>query len=171
MNGKPITPSRVALLQTLAQGSRLRQFIKFCVVGGSGVVVDMTILHLLAHGLGWNVSLSKLCSAEAALLNNFLWNEVWTFRSAAAERVSRAGVGRRLWWFHAICGAGIGLAVFLLHLFYRWLGIDLYVANLLAIVLVTFWNFWLNALFNWQVKPGGQKRAHGGSGVIPGTRG
>ena len=160
----------MATLYRLVQAPRLRQFIKFCLVGGNGVVVDMTILHLLAHGLGWNVSLSKLCSAEAALLNNFLWNEVWTFRSAGTERVSYAGVGRRLWWFHAICGAGIGLAIFLLHLFYRWLGINLYVANLLAIVLVTFWNFWLNALFNWQVKPCGPKRAHSGSGVIRGTR-
>ncbi len=161
------------VIQNLARVPRLRQFVKFCLVGGSGVVVDMTVLHLLARWCGWNVSLSKVCSAEAALLNNFLWNEVWTFRgvdgggikpgwvsdrgqgsagASPARAHGRADVARRLGRFHAICGVGIGLAVFFLHLFYGWLGLNLYAANLLAILLVTLWNFWLNALFNWRVQ-------------------
>ena len=160
------------IIQDLAQVPRLWQFLKFCMVGGSGVVVDMTVLHLLAdpNYLGWSVSLSKLCSAETAMLNNFLWSEVWTFRGAAADRARRCaggsrsdppaakmpavrgggGVLRRLLGFHAICGAGIGLAVFFLQVFYHWLGFNLYIANFLAILLVTLWNFWLNALFNWR---------------------
>ena len=160
------------VIRSLSQVPRLRQFLKFCMVGGSGVVVDMTMLHFLAdpNCLGWNVSLSKLCSAEAAMLNNFLWNEVWTFQGAAADRARRCaggsrsdppaakmaavrwdgGVLRRLLGFHAICGAGIGLAVFLLHVFYHRLDFNLYIANFLAILLVTLWNFWLNALFNWR---------------------
>ena len=140
-----------ATIHGLAEAQRLRQFVKFCLVGGSGVVVDMTILHFLAKRCGWNVSLSKVCSAEAALLNNFLWNEVWTFRGAVGGRTKYAGVTQRLWRFHAICGVGIGLAVCFLHLFYRWLGCNLYVANFLAILLVTLWNFGLNARFNWRV--------------------
>ena len=39
-----------ATLCNLAQASRLRQFVKFCLVGGSGVIVDMTILHFLPRG-------------------------------------------------------------------------------------------------------------------------
>ncbi len=161
-----------ATIHSLAEAQRLRQFVKFCLVGGSGVIVDMTILHFLAKRCGWNVSLSKVCSAEAALLNNFLWNEVWTFRGAGGGRIKpglasdrdqgsagaspylahgRVGVTQRLWRFHAICGVGIGLAVCFLHLFYRWLGCNLYVANFLAILLVTLWNFGLNARFNWRV--------------------
>lgn len=170
-----------AVIRSLAQVPRLQQFFKFCMVGGSGVVVDMTVLHFLVdpNYLGWNVSLSKLCSAEAAMLNNFLWNEVWTFRGAAADRARRRaggsrsdppaakmppvrrgrGVVRRLLWFHAICGAGIGLAVFFLHVFYSWLDLNLYMANFLAILLVTLWNFWLNALFNWRLSEAGPKQA------------
>ena len=129
---------------------RLRQFLRFCLVGGSGVIVDMTVLHWLAVGLGWNVSFSKVCAAEAALLNNFLWNEVWTFRGAGGNVEIRRGAVHRLWRFHAICGAGIGLAVLGLHLFHTGLGLDLYLANLLAIGLVTLWNFGLNARWNWR---------------------
>ena len=108
------------------------------------------------------------------MLNNFFWNEVWTFRSAGGGGVKpgsatvsnqgsagaspyrangRSGVAARLVRFHAICGAGIGLAVFLLYALYRWLGFSLYAANFLAIALVTLWNFGLNARFNWRVGP------------------
>ena len=137
----------ISLVQSYRGARRLRQFLRFCLVGGSGVVVDMAVLHLLAVGLGWNVSLSKGCAAETALLSNFLWNEVWTFRAQGFGRGGRAGVLRRLGRFHAICGVGIGLAVALLYLFHAALGINLYGANLLAIGLVTLWNFGINACF------------------------
>jgi dolichol-phosphate mannosyltransferase len=90
---------------------RLRQFVKFCLVGGSGMVVDMGVLYLLAVWLGWNLALSKVCAAEAALLNNLIWNEVWTFRATRPGEGTGAGLLLRLWRFHVICGAGIGLAV------------------------------------------------------------
>jgi dolichol-phosphate mannosyltransferase len=144
-------------LRLLAGKSRFAQFAKFCLVGASGVLVDMAVLHCLARELGWNVNLSKLCSAEAAMLSNFVWNEIWTFRGAAVEASGAWRLIIRLLKFQAICGAGIGLAIVLLSLFYRCLGINLYASNFLAILLVTLWNFWMNALFNW----GGR---HKGSG-------
>ena len=127
--------------------------MKFCLVGGSGVVVDMAVLFLLADFkmLAWNVTLAKFCSAETAMLNNFLWNELWTFEDSKAVEKTKSTVMRRVVKFHAICGIGILSAVLLLHVFYIWLNINLYIANLLAIVLVTFWNFWMNAVFNWRV--------------------
>ena len=139
----------IAILQALARKPRLRQFARYCVVGASGVIVDMAVLHWLACWWGWNVSLSKLCAAEMAMLNNFLWNELWTFRPAAAAQNGRSHRAARLFRFHVICGAGIGLAVLLLHTFHERLGFNLYAANLLAILLVTLWNYALNARFNW----------------------
>ncbi|MCL4787700.1 MAG: GtrA family protein [Verrucomicrobia bacterium] len=131
------------------------QFFRFCLVGGTGVLVDMAVLHLLAdpRWLHWNISLSKICSAESAMLNNFIWNELWTFRRIPGVAVTRSGVVRRLVRFHAICGIGMGMAVLFLHLFHTWLGLNLYASNLLAILLVTLWNFGMNAIFNWRASP------------------
>jgi dolichol-phosphate mannosyltransferase len=56
---------------------------------------------------------------------------------------------RRFLTFNGICAVGIGLAVLLLHLFYTGFNWNLYASNLLAIILVTFWNFGMNARFNW----------------------
>ncbi|HEV2392963.1 MAG TPA: GtrA family protein [Verrucomicrobiae bacterium] len=116
-------------IKAFALRLRLRQFLKFCVVGTSGLLVDMAVLHVLAMGLGWNVGLSKLCSAELAMLSNFLLNEVWTFRALSAVDNGRWASLRRLVKFQAICGVGIGFAVLLLNLFYRRFGFNLYLAK------------------------------------------
>jgi dolichol-phosphate mannosyltransferase len=132
------------------------RFVKFCFVGGGGVVVDMGVFYLLhdAKHLAMTYQWAKVWAAETALVNNFVWNELWTFRDTAAAAQRRLPlVFQRLVKFHLICGAGILWAVGLLSLFHGGLGINVYVANLLAILVVTVWNYWLNARFNWRTKP------------------
>jgi dolichol-phosphate mannosyltransferase len=133
----------------------LWRFAKFCLVGGSGVLVDMTVLYLLTDPsrLGWNITLGKICAAEIAMINNFIWNEIWTFQHSNSLpfsiRRSPSELARRFVIFNAICGIGIGFAVVMLHLFHGSFGLNLYISNLLAIVSVTFWNYGMNACFNW----------------------
>ena len=149
----------------------LIRFIKFCIVGGSGLCVDMGILYLMADPsrLALNITLSKIIAAEVAMINNFIWNELWTFRNPSpllpllgerdgvradqhSKLVIRNSLLRRFLLFNVICGIGIGLAVLLLHVFRTWLGWNLYLSNLLAIVVVTFWNFGMNARLNWSMQ-------------------
>src|SRR5436190_8328130 len=102
------------------------RYVKFCVVGGTGMLVDMGIIYLLASPfiLGWNLSLSKVIAAEAAIFNNFLWNDLWTFRGLATH----GGVWRqrlaRLAKFNLICVAGIGWSVLLLNVQVKRLGVN-----------------------------------------------
>ena len=76
------------------RSERFPQFVMFCLVGGGGVFVDMGALFLLADPScpGLNVTLSKSCSAEAAMTSNFVWNELWTFRQVlpSPRRLYRA---------------------------------------------------------------------------------
>lgn len=129
----------------------LRRYGQFCLVGGTGVVVDMGVLWALTSPamLGWNLSLSKVLAAEVAIFNNFLWNELWTFRGLSGARDNwRARLGR-LGKFNLICVAGIGWSVLLLNLqAYAW-GMNVYVANLVAIVIVSLWNYLMNLRFGW----------------------
>jgi dolichol-phosphate mannosyltransferase len=41
--------------------------------------------------------------------------------------------------------------VLLLNLLFNTFGINRYVANLLAIAIVTVWNFWVNLKLSWRV--------------------
>ena len=65
----------------------LQRYSRFCVVGGTGLVVDMGLIWLLASPglLALNLSLSKVIAAEVAIINNFVWNDVWTFRGLATS--------------------------------------------------------------------------------------
>lgn len=141
----------------------VRRYAKFCLVGASGMGVDMLLLHFLNSPawLGWNLAWSKALAAEAALLNNFVWNEIWTFRglAGAVPQGGGDGAGRalarwraRLWRlakFNLICLAGIGWSVLLLYLQVYGLGWNVYLSNFIAIVLVSFWNFGLNLTVGW----------------------
>jgi dolichol-phosphate mannosyltransferase len=132
---------RLALLRS--------RFVKFGIVGLSGVAVDMAILWLLQGRLGWPLTLSKLIAAETAMANNFLWNDLWTFGDLA----DRQGYGRmrlrRFAKFNAICTAGLALSVGLLDMQVAIFHLNPYVANAVAIAVTTGWNFWMNKIFSW----------------------
>lgn len=59
------------------------QFIKFCVVGGTGVVVDFGITFLFKEKLKLNKYIANSLGFMAAASTNYLLNRWWTFRSHA----------------------------------------------------------------------------------------
>lgn len=131
----------------------LRRFLKFGLVGLSGVVVDQLLLFLLSDPimLGLGLTRSKFLAAEVAILNNFFWNDRWTFRDLSQTQQGWQPLFKRLLKFNLICLAGLFLNVVLLNLFFNQFGINRYVANLLAIAIVTLWNFWVNLKLSWRV--------------------
>jgi dolichol-phosphate mannosyltransferase len=127
------------------------RFPRFAAVGLSGVGVDMALLFLLSdrHALGWGLTQSKLLAAEAAIVNNFVWNDAWTFRDMATKLGGGTARLKRFARFNLICAMGLALSVLLLALQVDVLGINRYLANAVAIALVTAWNFWMNKAFSW----------------------
>jgi dolichol-phosphate mannosyltransferase len=131
----------------------VKRFFKFGLVGFSGVFVDMVIFYLLsdASTLGWGLTRSKIIAAEVAVLNNFLWNDLWTFRDLAQQQFGRRKLIKRFVKFNLICLVGIGLNLIILNFLYNNLHINKYLANLIAIAIVTIWNFWFNLKLSWRV--------------------
>lgn len=131
----------------------LAQFIKFGLVGLSGVFVDMAILYILSDPstLHWGLTRSKIISAELAILNNFLWNDFWTFRQISLHQKGWKKRFQRFIKFNLICSIGLIINVLLLNFLFNTLTINRYLANLLAIVLVTIWNFWINLKLSWRI--------------------
>ena len=58
---------------------RLTQIIKFAVVGGSGVVVNLGALALL-RSIGLGDNLASAIAIEISIISNFVLNDRWTFR-------------------------------------------------------------------------------------------
>lgn len=128
------------------------RFWRFALVGASGVLVDMAGLFLLSdpRALGLGLTRSKVVAAELAIINNFLWNDAWTFRDLVGTRRGLRHKLRRLAKFNVICGIGLLLNVALLNIQFNWLGMNRYVANLIAIAVVTAWNYWFNLKLAWR---------------------
>jgi dolichol-phosphate mannosyltransferase len=132
---------------------QVSSFFRFCVVGASGVVIDMSILYLLSDPstLHWGLTRSKFLAAEAALLNNFIWNDMWTFGDIAREQNTMGQRVKRFLKFNAICSLGIFFNIVILNIEFNLLHMNRYVANLVAIGLVTLWNYKSNKEFSWRV--------------------
>jgi len=131
----------------------VNRFIRFGVVGLSGVIIDMGLLFLLSDPstLAWGLTRSKLIASEVAILNNFMWNDTWTFRDLSAQQRGLKARLRRLGKFQLICLARVAINATLLNLQFNLLGMNRYVANAVAIAAVTGWNFWLNLKISWRI--------------------
>ena len=129
------TKRRVATL-------RASSLVKFCVVGGSGVLVDMALLFLLSDPsmLGMGLTRSKLVAAEIAILSNFVLNDAWTFGAVSRSRPGLGPRVRRFLRFNAICTVGLLLNVAILNVLFNFFDMNRYAANAAAILAVTAWN-------------------------------
>jgi len=151
--------STAIYLQYLRHLMRLRvlslqesRFVRFCMVGLSGMIVDMLLLYWLSDPqmLGWGLTRSKILAAEAAIVNNFIWNDLWTFGDLVAGQRTAAQRVRRFLKFNTICLLGLAINVLLLNLQFNLLHMNRYDANLVAILAVTFWNYHINRALGWR---------------------
>jgi len=127
------------------------RFFRFGLVGLSGLAVDMAALYLFFEIIGFGLTRSAILAAELAIINNFYWNDVWTFRDIARTQRGWQKLVKRFFKFNIICVMGLILKILLLNLFFNGLHINAYLANLMAIAIVTFWNFWINLKLSWRV--------------------
>jgi dolichol-phosphate mannosyltransferase len=131
--------------------SHSRRLLLFLTVGLSGVFVDMAMLYLLRENHYLPLEYSKVLSAEVAIINNFMWNDRWTFGDVSIQQKGRKRKLRRFIKFNLVCLIGVILSVLILKLLV-WSGVkNEYGANFMAIVCVTIWNYWINVKLSWRV--------------------
>ena len=128
----------------------IARFFRFGLVGFSGVFVDLGVFYLLDQ-IGLELTRSTIISAEFAIINNFLWNDFWTFGDISRRQPGKRQRLKRLLKFNIVCLMGLILQALIVNFLFNILGINKYVAKLMAIVVVTIWNFWLNLKLSWRV--------------------
>jgi dolichol-phosphate mannosyltransferase len=131
----------------------LQRFLRFGAVGLSGVLVDMLLFYLFSDPtmMAMGLTRSKIFASEIAILNNFLWNDLWTFRDLSRNQSQLRQIFKRFLKFNMVCLMGLTLNVLLLNFLFNVFGINRYIANFIAIGVVTIWNFWINLKLNWRV--------------------
>lgn len=131
-----------------------KKVFKFGIVGISGIVVNLGILYLLVEQAGLNgYPASLIASAiaiEISILNNFIWNDLWTFRSQETRKFSSRW--HRLVTFNIVSagGAAINWGIFLI--LNGGFGIYYLAAQFIGTLLGFVWNFTVNRRITWKRK-------------------
>lgn len=120
------------------------RFVRFGIVGASGMVIDFGVTWLCKEKFRWNKYLSNSLGFVIAATNNYLWNRIWTFESQS-EAVAREYVS-----FVVIAVIGLGLNNLIIYLIHERWHLNFYLSKLIAIGCVTLWNFTMNYVFTFR---------------------
>jgi len=157
-------------LFTLARTNQreFARFLKFCVVGTLGAVIDFGVLNLLVQLAGFPKVIANSCSFTVAVINNFIWNRLWVYPETRGEPLRKQFVQFTL---VNLVGLFINTAIF--YATDRWLlgeagflaepvgtlagtigmpHFDLAYngAKAVATGVVLFWNFFVNRLWTFR---------------------
>lgn len=119
------------------------KFLKFIVVGFSGLIVDFGITYLCKEKLKIQKFVSNAIGFCTASTTNYFLNRIWTFQSHNPE------VGIEYLKFFSVSLIGLGINTFMLWIFHTKLKWNFWIAKLGAIAIVTFWNFVVNVLYTF----------------------
>lgn len=117
------------------------KFLKFVIVGFSGLIVDFSITILLKEKLKVNRYISSSAGFTIAASSNYLFNRFWTFESNNPKILLEFGT------FFIISLIGLIINNLFLYLFEKKL--RFYFAKFLAIMITSLWNFTANYYLNF----------------------
>jgi putative flippase GtrA len=114
------------------------QFIKFCIVGGTGTLLNLFILFTSVEFFGLWYIYGATIAFIIVVTFNFTLNKFWTFKDKEKRGNVLAGQ-----YFKYILVGGIGMGINILSLFIlvEFFNIWYLLAELLATFIATLWNF------------------------------
>jgi putative flippase GtrA len=135
-----------------------RRFIKFCVVGTTGVVVNLSGVwvaqRLLADlELGSRDAFSSACGILISVISNFLLNDVWTWSDREKGARKRDFLGR-LGSYCLVSGAAMCIQFITAMGLTFWLATNLYVGQMVGIALGTIVNYIANNRWTFKNRKG-----------------
>jgi len=131
--------------------SRRRELLrlgKFCLVGGSGVLVNMGLLWILTEFAGIFYLLSAAIGIETSIISNFILNDSFTFSDRRLPGFKNRL--KRLLKFNSVSLAGLGINMAMLWFLTNVVGLNYLIANLCGIALAILWNYFVNLLWTWR---------------------
>ena len=124
----------------------LEDFMKYSLVGVSGVFVNLGLYFLLTRYYEISELVAPLIAIESALISNFILNNFWTF----GKRVTQSRIRVKFVKFHLVSGfsALINYSAFLT--LFLVFGLYDILANLIGIGLAAIVNYLINSNWTWK---------------------
>lgn len=124
------------------------RFWKFCMVGGSGVAVNFLVYVPLVKA-GLSVGYAYAIATLTAILNNFVWNNLFTWTHDKNDRI-----WYRIFKFFTVSLCGLAISGFAVTASHNWLGLHYVLSGLIGIGISTGWNFYLNNIWTFGRRAG-----------------
>lgn len=123
------------------ENSLLRRWLKFSLVGATGIAVQLLTLGLLLKFSTLHYLIATALAVETSVLHNYVWHKRWTWADRQVQR-------KALLKFNFTNGA-LSLAgnLLLMWLLVGSLGLDARLANMLTISVCALANFLLSDRF------------------------
>ncbi|HZC14248.1 MAG TPA: GtrA family protein [Thermoleophilaceae bacterium] len=122
------------------------QLIKFCAVGASGYVVNLSVFALGVEVLDLHHLVAATAAFVVAVTNNFFWNRQWTFRARGGHAGFQAAR------FFTVSVAAFLFAALVLELLVSVAEIPELPSQAIAIVAATPLNFIGNKMWSFRIE-------------------
>jgi putative flippase GtrA len=123
--------------------SIILKFLKFGVVGFSGIFIDFGVTWLLKERFKIHKYFANSCGFLLATVSNYLLNRYWTFESHDPKAFEQFGK------FFAIALVGLLFSNLIIYTLNDKLKINFYLSKVFAIVAVSLWNFFANYIYTF----------------------
>ncbi len=121
-------------------------FVRFCIVGASGFVINFLLLTLLYKILNSPLVIAQVLAAEIALFSNFMFHHHWTYKAHNVRKtISTLIVQFHLTSWVAVIGSAL-IVSFGVHV----LNLGYFIALVLASGTALFWNFAWSKFAIWR---------------------
>lgn len=122
---------------------QLSKLFRYGIVGCSGLVIDYAITYICKEKLRFNKYLANIMGFTIAVVNNYIWNRLWTFQSVNQHITTEFGS------FLVISIIGLILNTTFLYFLHEKKKANFYLSKAFVILLVLLWNFSANSLITF----------------------
>jgi dolichol-phosphate mannosyltransferase len=133
------------IIKTVPEAAR---FLKFCIVGGSGVIVNLGTLYALVEFFHLGETVSWTIAVILSIMSNFILNNLFTYSDKKSE--SHKESVRRLTYYYII-SMGVMVVNYSIYHLGRSMGFHYILSAFIGIIVATSLNFLLTTKFVWKL--------------------
>lgn len=130
-------------VKELLTQATLFKFLKFCVVGVTGTIIDFGLTWICKEKLKIHKFVANAIGFVVAATSNYILNRVWTWGSTNEQ------VGVEYVKFFGVSLIGLGLNTLILYLLHEKLKLNFWISKVFATGVVMVWNFLANHYFTF----------------------
>jgi putative flippase GtrA len=119
------------------------RFIKFAIVGISGMMIDFSVTWICKEKIKINKYIANSAGFICAMFSNYLLNRYWTFESNDSH------IAMQFTRFLLVSLIGLGINNLLLYLLVKNTRFNFYLLKLVVTGIVFLWNYFANLLYTF----------------------